>query len=164
MDAHTNNSEDLNALERRLSAWQPVSAGLDVDAVLFAAGRASVQLGPARFVWPALTVLITALSCVLGLWLMDERNERLALAHRLQERPPAPVVDPPLVPAVNTPPDEPPLSDELSPNSYLVSRRALEKGLDAWPSRIVVHAGSPNPSSSSPPILRPSQLDSLLEP
>lgn len=71
MDTHANRPEDLNDLERRLAAWQPSRDGLDADAVLFAAGRASVQPRPARFVWPALTTLLTALIVVLGVWLAD---------------------------------------------------------------------------------------------
>lgn len=164
MDAHSNHSEDLNATERRLSAWKPASEGLDADAVLFAAGRASVRLRPARFAWPALTVVMTALSVVLGLCLADERNERLALARRLRERPPAPAVNPSPLPAANIAPEEPLHSDELPPDSYLASRRALEKGLDAWPIRAIVRAGPPEPSIANPPILRLGQRDALLEP
>ncbi len=164
MDTHSNHSEELNDLERRLSAWEPGSEGLDADAVLFAAGRASVRPGPARFAWPALTVLMTAVSVVLGLWLADERNERLALAHRLQERVPAPAGNPPPPPGGNTASEESPQSDALPPNSYLASRRALEQGLDAWPSRIVVRAGPTKLSSTNSRILRVGQRDALLEP
>jgi len=49
---------ELNDLERRLSAWRPAAEGLDPDAVLFAAGRASVRPGPARFAWPALAACL----------------------------------------------------------------------------------------------------------
>jgi hypothetical protein len=164
MDAHSNNSEDLNALERRLCAWEPATEGLDADAVLFAAGRASVRPSSARFLWPALTVLMTGLSVVFCLWLADERNERLALVGRLRERPSAPIVIPSPSPADNPAPEEPARSDELPPNSYLASRRALEKGLDAWPSRFVVHSGSMDTSIKNPPILRLGQRDALLEP
>jgi hypothetical protein len=164
MDTHSNRSEELNDLERRLSAWQPHSAGLDVDAMLFTAGRASMRPSPGRFVWPALAVLMTASSLVLGMWLADERHERLSLVSRLQEHPTAPAVNPSLLSAVNTIAEEPTLSDELPPNSYLASRRALEKGLDAWPIRAVVHAGPTNPSVANPTILRLGQRDALLEP
>lgn len=164
MDAHSNNSEDLNAVERRLSAWEPSSEGLDADAVLFAAGRASIRPSPTRFAWPALTVLMTALSVVLGLWLADERNERFALASRLRERPLAPAVNPAPQPAPNIAPEEPLHTDELPPDSYLATRRALENGLDAWPIRAVVRRGSNDPSVWNPPILRLGQRDALLEP
>jgi hypothetical protein len=164
MDNHSDRPEDLSALERRLSTWQPNSEGLDADAVLFAAGRASVRPGLARFAWPVLTMLLTGLSVVLGLWLAVERNERIVLAAQLREHPPAPTVNSVPPPAVYTVPAESPDSDELSPNSYLASRRALEKGLDAWPSRIEVRGGPPDPSLTDPPILRLGQRDALLEP
>lgn len=164
MDAHSNSSEDLNALERRLSAWQPSREGLDADAVLFAAGRASVRPSPTRFAWPALTVLMTALSVVLGLSLADERNERLALAYRLRVHPLAPAVNPAPQPAANIAPEEPLHTDELPSDSYLASRPALEQGLDAWPIRAVVRGGSADPSITHPPILRLGQRDALLDP
>lgn len=164
MDTHPDRPEDLNALERRLSAWQPSSDGLAADAVLFAAGRASVRPGPFRFLWPALTVLLSVLSVGLGLWLTDERSQRLALVRLLHEPPPALTVNPSLPPASDSSPVEPPRSDELPPDSYLASRRALEEGLDAWPSRIVVRGGTAAPSLTKPPILTPGQRDALLEP
>lgn len=164
MDTHSNRPEDLTALERRLSSWEPANAGLDVDAMLFAAGRASVRPSLTRYTWPTLTFLMAALSVALGLWLADERSERLALALRLRERPPAPTVNPPSPPAANMTPQETPSTDDLPPNSYLASRRALEEGLEAWPSRVVVRAGPPDPSITNPPILRVGQRDALLEP
>ncbi|HEY7331074.1 MAG TPA: hypothetical protein VH592_25785 [Gemmataceae bacterium] len=173
MDTNSDHPENLNALERRLSAWQPNREGLDTDAMLFAAGRASMQLGRARFAWPALTMLLTAVSVVLGLWLANERDERLVLAAQLQESQSVPTVNPTPPPDSDTVPTESlpgralaektPRPDELSPNSYLASRRALEKGLDAWPSRMEVHGGSPDPSTESP-VLRLGQRDALLEP
>jgi hypothetical protein len=164
MDTHTNRPEDLNALERRLSSWEPANAGLDVEAMLFAAGRASVRPSLTRFTWPTLTVLMAALSVALGLWLTDERSERLALALRLRERPPMPVVNPSPPPAANMAAEETPQTDELPPDGYLVSRRALEQGLDAWPIRAVVRAEPTEPAFMNPPILRLGQRDALLEP
>ena len=164
MDTNADRPEDLNALEHRLSAWQPDSAGLDTDTMLFAAGRASVRPGPARFARPALTVLLTGVSVVLGMWLAVERNERMVLTAQLQQHPPARAVNPVPPSAVNTVPVESPYSDELPPDSYLASRRALEEGLDAWPSRVEVRGGPPDPSLTDPPILRLGQRDTLLEP
>jgi hypothetical protein len=164
MDKHSHRPEDLNELERRLSAWQPSRDALDADSVLFAAGRASVQPGPIRFVWPALSALLTALAIALGLWLVSERNERLALARRLHERSIAPVVNSSPAPVSNTAPTESPDLDEPEPDSYLASRRALEKGLDAWPSRVVVRSGPTDPSLTNPPILTLGQREALLDP
>jgi hypothetical protein len=174
MDTNSDRPEELSALERRLSAWQPNSEGLDTDAMLFAAGRASVRPGPARFAWPVLTALLTGVSVVLGLWLTNERDERLILAAQLKERQFAPSVNPAPPPDADTVPSEAlpgralaertERSDEPSPDSYLVSRRALEKGLDAWPSRIEVRGGPPDSSLTEPPVLRLGQRDALLEP
>ena len=38
MDTHSRRPDEMNELERRLSTWQPTVAGLDPDALLFAAG------------------------------------------------------------------------------------------------------------------------------
>jgi hypothetical protein len=169
MDTNSDRPEDLNALERRLSAWQPNREGLDTDAMLFAAGRASMRPGPARFAWPVLTALLTGVSVVLGLWLANERDERLILAAQLQLHQYAPSVNPAPPPSAGSTPGEvlaeqTSHSDELSPDSYLASRRALEEGLDAWPSRIEVRGGPPDPSPIDPPILRLGQRNALLEP
>lgn len=164
MDEHSYLPEDMNELERRLSAWQPNSAGMDADPVLFAAGRASVRPGPARFVWPALTTVLAALAVVLGVCWAEERSERLSLADRLRARPPAPTTNPSPRPAVNIAPSESPSPDEPPPDSYLASRRALERGLDAWPSRAVARNGPTNPSLANPPVLRLGQREALLDP
>jgi hypothetical protein len=164
MATHSDHPEDMNELERRLSAWQPSGDGLDADAVLFAAGRASVKPSPARFGWQALTTLLTGLAVVLSLWLVAERNERQVLARRLGEYPLAPIVNPSPPPAAHAAPVESPDPDEPAPDSYLASRRALEKGLDAWPSRVVLRSGPTDPSLTNPPILTLGQRDALLEP
>jgi hypothetical protein len=164
MDKHSHSPEDLNELERRLAAWQPSAEALDADAVLFAAGRASVQPGRTRFVWPALSALLTALAIVLGLWLVNERNERLALAGRLHERPTSTDEHSPSVPVGEIAPSASPGLEEPAPDSYLASRRALEKGLDAWPSRVVVRSEPNDRSVAEPPILTLGQRDALLKP
>jgi hypothetical protein len=161
MDTHSDHPDDLSELERRLSAWKPADDGLDADALLFDAGRASMRPTAVRFVWPALTGLLTALTVVLGLWLAVERSERLALARRLAELPPAPTVNTPLPP---TAPQESAGPEEPSPDSYLAGRRALEQGLDAWPVRAVVRHGPPTSPGRNPPILHLGQRDALLDP
>src|SRR5205085_10199892 len=104
MPAHP---DDLNELERRLAAWAPATAGVDADVMLSAAGRASVRAGRLRFVWPALSASLTALVVVLGVWLANERDQRLALVQ--QVHPLAPI--PPYVPM----PAEPVAENEQSP-------------------------------------------------
>ena len=152
MDTHPDN---LSELERRLADCVPSSAGLDADAMLFAAGRGSARPGPARFLWPGLSACLAALATVLGLWLAVERSERLSLAERLRQPVPAPAPSPP--PTLT----EPPTADEPEPNSVLAARRALEQGLDAWPPAPVPRADSPGPRPPDPPILRVGRSDTL---
>jgi hypothetical protein len=144
--------EDLSAAERRLSAWRPAVDGLDADAMLFAAGRASARPGPGRFVWPALAACLALTSVGLGVWLMNERAERLALAR--------PIPDPMPAPAVVLP--EPPASEPIAPDSYLASQRALEEGLDAWPARPQA-AMPPEDRRPTVPPMRVGQRERLLE-
>jgi hypothetical protein len=159
MDTHPDRPDDLRSLERRLSGWQPASAGLDADAMLFAAGRASAQPGPARFVWPALTGVLSVLVVTLAAWLVVERNERLSLKQQLLRQIPAsaPSLPAPAVPA------EPVSDDALMPDSYLSSRRALDQGLDAWPRQQRGQAGSvPVPANN--PVYQVGHRDMLLDP
>jgi hypothetical protein len=160
MDTHSHRPDDLKDLEQRLSSWRPAADGLDPDAMLFAAGRASARPGPARLVWPALTALLSVLSVVLGLWLTAERSERQALARQLREHQSVPVHEPPAAPVADVVPTE---SDEPAPDSYFVSHRALEQGLDAWPLPPIVHRGSPAVAPASSAIYRVGRRDLLLD-
>ena len=157
MDTHPHHPDDLSELERRLASCQPTTDGLDADAMLFAAGRASVRPGPARFAWPALAACLAGLAVVLGTWLAAERGERLALAQRLQQVPaPAPAPSSsPAVPAESSKPDEP------SPNSLLAAHRALEQGLDGWPAQSVARGDSADPPSPAVPVLQVGRPDRL---
>jgi hypothetical protein len=159
MDTHPDRPDDLSPLERRLSAWRPADAGLDADAMLFAAGRASARPGPGRFVWPALSGLLGVFVVVLGAWLTVERSERLALAQQLRRQ--TPVVPPsPAAPAV---PVEPNTVDAPMPDSYLSSRQALEKGLEAWPPQSQGRAGS-TPVPVNHRVYQVGNRDILLDP
>ena len=60
------NSDELNELARRLASYSPATAGLDADAMLFAAGQATVHRGSAQIAWWGLTVCLTALVALLG--------------------------------------------------------------------------------------------------
>src|SRR5687768_16336387 len=132
MDTHP---DDLSDLERRLAAWQPVAQGLDADAMLFAAGRAS---RPRCLLWPALTVSLAALVLALGVWALRERSERHALAERLRQ----PAAPEPAAPSPSPVPAEEPAEGPRA-SSLLAARRALEHGLEAWPPQPVVPAGTP---------------------
>jgi hypothetical protein len=163
MDTLPERPDDLKDLERRLAAYAPSPTGLNADAMLFAAGRASVRPGVARFVWPALTLGLTTLAVVLGVWLATERAERLDLAQQLrQTRPPhVPSPSPPFSPG--DAPTERPTEYEPAPNSLLAGHRALEQGLDAWPPQAVAWAEAPGPPSDAP-VLKVGWRDSLLDP
>jgi hypothetical protein len=162
MEPHSH-PEDLSELEHRLSAWRPADEGLNADAVLFAAGRASVRPGPVRFVWPALTVCLAGLATVLGVCLNVERSGRLALARQLRQPPPAPAPKSPT--PVEVSPEESPLPEDVPSTSFLAARRLLERGLDDWPERVVV-ARVETPAAALPhaPVLQVGQRDLLLDP
>jgi hypothetical protein len=152
-------AEDLNELERRLSAWQPDGAGLDADAVLFAAGRASVRPSKARFAWPALTACLAGLAIVLGVCLKAEHTERLALARQMRQPPPAPAPKP-------APPAEvsPTPAEDVPPTGILAAHRALERGLEGWPEQAIARADTPRAPLPRSPILHVGQRDLLLDP
>jgi hypothetical protein len=151
--------EDLKELERRLSAWQPAGEGLDADAVLFAAGRASARPSKARLVWPALTVCLAGLAIVLGACLKTEHAERLALLRQMRQ----PIPAPPSPPA-SASPTEPAPSEDVPPSSVLAARRALEYGLDAWPEQAMARAETPAAPLPNPLVLHVGQRDLLLDP
>src|SRR5262249_11142884 len=133
---------------------EPATAGLDAEAMLFAAGRASVRPARARFVWPALTGCLAVLSVLLGVWLAGERAERVSLTQQLRPQAPAPGPSPPAVLP------EPPTSDGPNPNSVLAARRALEQGLEAWPP-MATGAGTPGAGSADSAVLRMGRYDAL---
>jgi hypothetical protein len=162
MHTHPRGPDDLSDVERRLAACEPDGAGLDADAMLFAAGRASVRPGPARFVWSALTVGLAALAVVLGAWLAAERAGRLALAQRLRQAAPAPTSVP--VPPPAAAPEEPPTADEPPPTSLLAVHQALARGLDPWPTQVVARAPTPPSPAPAPPVLQAGWRDALLDP
>jgi hypothetical protein len=159
MDTHPHRPDDLSSLERRLAACAPAAAGLDADAMLFAAGRASARPGPARFVWPALAACLAGLAVVLGTWLAAERSERLALAQRLRQAPaPVPTPSPPSSSAA---PLEPSTAEEPPPNSLLAAHKALEHGLDAWPAQPVTRTNTTDPPASASHVLQVGRPDRL---
>jgi hypothetical protein len=140
--------DDLTDLERHLAGCAPSADGLDADAMLFAAGRASARRG--RLAWPALTACLAVLSVVLGVWLAAERAERKELAQRLQR--PAPMQTPPPEGAAPpAPAPEPPTADQPPGGSVLASHQALEQGLDAWPPAALSAGDAPSPER---PVLR----------
>jgi hypothetical protein len=165
MDTHAHRPDDLSSLERRLAACEPAVAGLDADAMLFAAGRASIRPGSARFVWPGLTGAATALAVVFGFWLAAERAERLTLAEQLRQLSSTSVPTLSPLPAGGPGgPSEPPTTEQRPPNSLLAARQALEQGLDAWPAQSMAGAGAPGPPLPEPPVLQVGWRGALLDP
>jgi len=157
MDTHPPRPGDLNDLERRLAAWRPSAAGLDADAMLFAAGRASARRG--RLVWPAVSACAALLAAALGVWLAAERAERLALAQQIRHQAPAPA--PPSAPAAG----EPQTAEAPAPDSYLAISRALEQDPDAWATKTPAKAGPPpGPPPPVPHILRAWRPGEWIEP
>jgi hypothetical protein len=109
---------DLNDLERRLAGWRPAGEGLDADAMLFAAGRASVRRSPARFAWPAIAAGLVVALGVLSNRLAGERAVNQELVAQLQSAKSSVLV---AAPTLNLP-----------ETSYLSARRALERDPDGW--------------------------------
>jgi hypothetical protein len=159
MDTQPRRPDGVSDLERRLAACAPSADGLDADAMLFAAGRASARPDRARFVWPALTAALAVTAAVLGVWLAAERAGRIELARKLQQS--APVPQPPAVAPVPPAAPEPPTANQPPTSSVLASHQALEQGLDAWPPAPVSDADPPGPPRSDPPVLRVGRPDSL---
>jgi hypothetical protein len=162
MDTHSHHPDEMNELERRLAAWQPIESGLDADALLFAAGRASARPSAARFVWPALTACASLLAIALGVWLVNERTERLALARQLRQQSHLLATTPSTSPVADPTPAR--IEEEPPADSYLASHRALDKGLEAWPISSVVHADPPGTKPPHSPVLQAGRLDALLDP
>jgi hypothetical protein len=125
--------EHLTDLERRLARWQPQSTGLDAEAMLFAAGRASVRQSPARFAWPAVAACLAIGTGILSVQLFHQRAAHRTILARMIET---------TMPVVS---DQPP---ELPANSYLLVRRALERDPDF--ALFTIHA--PSAKSSDQPI------------
>ena len=157
MDTLPPSSGDLNDLERRLSALQPSTAGLDVGNMLFAAGRDSARPGMGRLVWPVLSGCLALAALVLGVGLLQERQVRQELAAQLQRQTPGPVA-----PADVPQPDIVSANETPAPTSYLAAARALAQSQD-WPTLAM---GDPlkGPASPSRSIWWAGQRDRVLDP
>lgn len=139
------NAGDLSPLERQLSACLPSTTGLDADAMLFAAGQAASGRR-ARVVWPAVAGAFALISLGLGLALVGERSERLALVDRFSRQTP-PIAETPTPPIA-------PLT--VSPDSYLSIRQQVEHGGDNWLALAGNGTDAPLAPPPEPTILRAS--------
>lgn len=109
-------SESVDPIAR-LAKFTPAAGGLDRDAVVFAAGRASVRHGR---VWPALAGALALSQVVTLLWLWPARSPEPLIPQS-----PVPVDEPSLM-------EESPVSPAAQPGSILWYR-----GLDSLPSAVV---------------------------
>ena len=158
MDTHPSHPNDLNKVEARLASWKPAPEGLDPEAMLFAAGRASAHAGKFRFVWPIACGCLALAVVALGARLSAERSERLVLLGEIQQRSPeaAPV-------STSVLDVQPPAS--LGADSYLVLRREWERQSGEWTARPVDPIEAPNgPGATEPPVLRAWQPGGPVEP
>lgn len=157
MDSNSTPAGDLNDLERRLAEWRPSSSGLEVDGLMFAAGRASARSDRGRFIWPVVSAGLALTAVALGIGLAHEREARLELAMKLRDSTPA------VAPARGSEPgpaESPPTP--APPASYLAARRALTEDLDSWPvAAPLVREGEP---SRRPTILTSHSPVTLIEP
>src|SRR6266852_1544326 len=141
MDTHSSHPDDMKKLERRLADWKPTPEGLDAEAMLFAAGRASVRPSKAWLAWPVVSVCLALVAVVLGTRMATERSERLALLRELHNRPFEPT------PAATPLTDETLAAVPLASNSYLVLRREWEQHPGDWAMR----RADPSPTPKTPP-------------
>ena len=159
MDTTDFPAHDLNELERRLSQWRPSTTGLAVEAMLFAAGRASARGGKAWLAWPILSGCLALAILVLGFQLAAERSQRHALAQKLDQRRPDPA------PAPAPVPNDTRATEAPAPDGYLGLRREWEKHSGNWAFRPAAPGRAPQrPASPEQPILRPWQPGGPPEP
>jgi hypothetical protein len=159
MDTHASHSDDLTPLEARLAHLRPSTDGLSPDAMLFAAGRASVARGRTNVAWPIISACLALVAVTLGVRLGAERSERLSLLEQLQRQPNE------LLPAAPLIADRTRSVEPLAPDSYL----ALSREWYGHPDEIAVKPDVSNPKATRPvspdaPILRawpPSPAESL---
>lgn len=86
MDSSSRHSDDaMNALGQRLRGWQPASAGLDRDRLLYDAGRAAAQAERTLGRWHLSTAALTLLALGLGMAWVRERGANHALGKALAQ-------------------------------------------------------------------------------
>jgi hypothetical protein len=141
----------MNEFERNLSRLRPEAAGLNSDAVTYAAGLAAGRRG--RNCWAGVSCLFAVAVVGLGLWGWSERVERHQLAARMGEQ---------LAPAVVPANSAEAISIASSPAGYFHLRRQAERDPNHWlsalPSVEPVGVGGPEPV-----ILRAWSRDGLIE-
>jgi hypothetical protein len=159
MEPQDPNREDgLSRVERRLAGWRPDSAGLDADAMLFAAGLAAGGRGRRRVLWPALCGVMTALAIGLGIWGLNEYDQRRLLSQRFSSEQPTPSTAPANANVGSDP-------SSAMPEGYfsMLRRLEIEKDPDAWLVSSPAGGQSIGPPPPEPAILKAGQAGNLLE-
>jgi hypothetical protein len=130
-DADIRDGLSPDGLEGRLAAWRPSAGGLDRDALLFEAGRASARAeasAPLRLASGSAAAL-AALAVGLGGLLAAERGRRHDLEVALARSAPAPPGAAARPEAGPSPSGEPRPAEAPAPTSYLaLTHRALGPG------------------------------------
>jgi hypothetical protein len=151
------NFHEMSDLERRLAACRPAAEGLNADAAMFAAGRASARRGPAAFLWPVAFASLALLTVTVTAMWMNEHQERIALASQLRQM--LLMATPASLPKPGKASEE----YERSSGNLLQVHRALEEGRDPFPAEPVIYVGTAGPSPD-PDILRADSLNHMLDP
>ena len=158
MSTNPSPAGDLNDLERRLAEWRPATAGLDVDRMLFAAGRDSVRPGWGPSVLATVSACLALLAVLLGVGFAHERAARMDLIAQLRDQSPPAFPEPYSVPD----PSDTPWAMTPAASSYLAAHVALARNPDDWldQAKIEPAAVTPNPSR---PILKANSPSEMLE-
>jgi hypothetical protein len=143
----------LTALERALAGLVPSSGALNRDALMFAAGRASVRRG---WAWPCAAAGATAAALVLGALLLLRPAPEPVVRF-------VPVPAPPQPSETPTPPDAPsavgealapaPKASPLPPETdYLTARHQVERWGDAGLPHAPIPAADERPAPAADPL------------
>jgi hypothetical protein len=143
-------ANDLSGIERTMAGWQPSTAGLDTDAMLFAAGQAAAAGRRGRYLWPALCAFLAIQTTGLAIWGLREHSEREVLARRLGDH----------TPAAQVPPADVVASYSPSPNDYIHLRQRAEHDQRLW--LAAEHAEAAGGPGLDPAILRAGERERLL--
>lgn len=113
----------MSAFERKLASLKPDRQGLDVEAMIFAAGLAEGRRG--RSAWTATCGALAAVAFGLGVWGVSERGERQTLAARLATPATAPII------VQDRIHDPSPMSAPPA-NALYSLRKSMEQDPDRW--------------------------------
>ena len=117
--------DELDAFARRLAGMPPSTQGLNLDRMIFEAGRASACDALPGLVWRGATVLLVLVAFGLGGLLVRAERQRLLLEHQLV----ASLRERALEQADRMPPPMPGhVAEPIAPASYLALSRRIRTG------------------------------------